>query len=199
MFYALLGSTVDTCACFGSGGFGRIPHILPYAHGHCSARSWNLAPTCSVLVSLEEYKKIVLAGRWLSKYAGWSNCGYTLMRQSTELENLHVFLREGGRRIPRSIPACCSHLDMWTFFQRSFASGSHSVSPRRQLEDFHTFSTRIPVCVAVTMQRQLPAVRRDSGRCLRSVHRLGSMTISRRVGHFLPHVAAFFRLRPSGR
>ena len=55
------------------------------------------------------------------------------------------FLREGGPRIPKSFLSGCSHLDIWTFFNE-LISGSHSsrcsfVSPRRQLEDFHTFST----------------------------------------------------------
>ena len=62
-----------------------------------------------------------------------------LMRQSTELGDVHVFVSEGSPRIPGSLPAFCSHLEIWTLFPRTPCIWQVCVSPRWLLEEFHDF------------------------------------------------------------
>ena len=61
------------------------------------------------------------------------------MRQSAELCGFQCFLREGGPQIARSIPAFCSHREIWTLFPRAPCIWHSCVSSRRLLEEFPSF------------------------------------------------------------
>ena len=65
--------------------------------------------------------------------SAWSIC--VLMRQSTDLEDFQVFLREGGPRILRSR----SHPAIWTLFPPTPCIWLSCVSSRRLSEEFHHF------------------------------------------------------------
>ena len=135
--------------------------------------------------SSEEYRKIGFYWEmtsYVSVFCSfWFDGGY-IFRQSTEAWLFHALLREGGPRIPilRSIPPCAG--GFWTIFTvkldsfpKSILDTCSCVSARSLLDEFQNFPDE-----------------GGFGSCSRALQMMGGVWL-------LPHLAAFFALRPHGR